>query len=69
MPLPAAQPDTTLGFGGYLYLDGDAAVELESPVRRNVLKQFEAPDWGKFGSQWDPHLRLEPQKLGSPLKL
>jgi hypothetical protein len=50
--VPGAPVGAILGFGGYVYLDGTAQVTLSSPAAKHVLKIFDAPDWGKFGSQW-----------------
>lgn len=50
--LPVAPVGAILGFGGYIYLDGTVQVTLSSPAAKHVLKVVDAPDWGKFGSQW-----------------
>ena len=48
---PPAAEGEIVGFGGWLYVDGDASVTMDASVRF-ILKVFAPPDWGKFGSQW-----------------
>lgn len=50
--VPATGPGTLLGWGFWMWRDGDVSVRIDGFNDKVTCEAFAAPDWGKVGSIW-----------------
>ncbi len=52
--IPTHNTDSLVGYGGWFFHAGNVNISIEGGFKRQTLKNFTAPCWGKLGSLWQP---------------